>query len=180
VAFMHRPSAQSDPISPLGHHWQDATHISYGVATAGVYSRLWQLEGSIFNGREPDENRWDFDFATLDSYSGRLTANPSGRWSVAGWYGFLKSPEALHPDEYVRKSAEDLVVAGAAPGAGVRHQLTGCGLHPRDRVYSSWYDRHRLPRLRERHSSQPGADVRDSRAVGNRGLRPRAAEAHGD
>ena len=24
VAFMHRPSAQNDPLAPLGHHWQDA------------------------------------------------------------------------------------------------------------------------------------------------------------
>src|SRR6185437_9103952 len=52
VAFMHRPSAQSDPLAPLGHHWQDATHISFGVVTAGIYSRAVKLEGSVFNGRE--------------------------------------------------------------------------------------------------------------------------------
>jgi len=112
VAFMHRPSAQSDPFSPLGHHWQDATHISYGVATAGLYSRLWQLEGSVFNGREPDENRWDFDFGALDSYSGRLTLNPTGRWSVAGWYGFLASPEALHPEESLHRYGTSLLYSG--------------------------------------------------------------------
>jgi hypothetical protein len=112
VAFMHRPSAQSDPFSPLGHHWQDATHISYGVATAGLYSRRWKLEGSIFNGREPDENRWDFDFRTLDSYSGRLTVNPTGRWSLAGWYGFLESPEELHPDESVHRYGTSALYSG--------------------------------------------------------------------
>ncbi|MDQ6830842.1 MAG: hypothetical protein M3081_18420, partial [Gemmatimonadota bacterium] len=36
VAFPHRPSASSDPLAPLGHHWQDATHISFGVATAAL------------------------------------------------------------------------------------------------------------------------------------------------
>lgn len=36
VAFMHRPSAQNTLDSPLGHHWQDATHIT-GIAT--VYWR---------------------------------------------------------------------------------------------------------------------------------------------
>jgi hypothetical protein len=112
VAFMHRPSAQSDPFAPLGHHWQDATHISYGVATAGLYSRRWKLEGSIFNGREPDENRWDFDFRRLDSYAGRLTVNPSGRWSFAGWYGFLDSPEELHPEESAHRYGASALYSG--------------------------------------------------------------------
>ena len=40
VAFMHRPSAMDDPIARLGHHWQDATHISFGVLTAGVFTIL--------------------------------------------------------------------------------------------------------------------------------------------
>lgn len=112
VAFMHRPSAQSDPFATLGHHWQDATHITFGVATAGLYSRRWQLEGSIFNGREPDEDRWDFDFRTLDSYSTRLTVNPTGRWSVAGWYGFLASPEALHPDVSLHRYGASALYSG--------------------------------------------------------------------
>src|SRR5207248_11142621 len=57
VAFMHRPSAQSDPISPLGHHWQDATHISYGVATTSVYAPRSSREGSIHHRRETAEDR---------------------------------------------------------------------------------------------------------------------------
>ncbi|RYE17514.1 MAG: hypothetical protein EOP51_23750, partial [Sphingobacteriales bacterium] len=35
-AFMHRIIAMNDPDAPLGHHWQDATHITYGVATLGM------------------------------------------------------------------------------------------------------------------------------------------------
>ena len=118
VAFMHRPSDQSDPLAPLGHHWQDATHISFGVVTGGVYSRLWKLEGSVFNGREPDENRWDFDLRRLDSYSGRLTVNPTAHTSVAGWYGFLASPEALHPDERVHRYGASALYGGEGPGGG--------------------------------------------------------------
>ena len=34
-----------------------------------VHARRSKLEGSIFNGREPDETRTNFDFRTLDSYS---------------------------------------------------------------------------------------------------------------
>ena len=103
VAFMHRPSAMDNPAAPLGHHWQDATHVSFGVLTGGVYSRKWQLEGSVFNGREPDENRWNFDPIKLDSYSGRVTVNPNAHWSLAGGYGYLKSPEALNPDESMHR-----------------------------------------------------------------------------
>ncbi len=99
VAYPHRPSAMDDPLAPIGHHWQDATHISFGVITAGLYSRYAKLEGSIFNGREPDEIRTNFDYKgrSLDSYSGRLTVNPSANWSIQGSYGYIKSPEGLHP-----------------------------------------------------------------------------------
>ena len=99
VAFMHRPSAMDDPVAPLGHHWQDATHTSFGVVTVGVFGRRWKLEGSAFNGREPDEHRWNFDTIRLDSYAGRLTVNPSDRWSLSAAYGFLHSPEAHAPEE---------------------------------------------------------------------------------
>ncbi len=105
VAFPHRPSAADDPLAPLGHHWQDATHITFGVLTAGLFTRTAKFEASWFNGREPDENRTDFDYAgrRLDSYSARLTVNPGQRWSVSGWYAYLKSPEELHPDESLHR-----------------------------------------------------------------------------
>lgn len=114
VAFMHRPSAMDNPLAPIGHHWQDATHISFGVLTAGVYSRQWKLEGSLFNGREPNDQRWDFDPIKLDSYSGRLTFNPDKHWSLTAGYGYLESPEALHPDE-----SEHRVVASALQGTAI-------------------------------------------------------------
>jgi hypothetical protein len=103
VAFMHRPSAMDNPLAPIGHHWQDATHISFGVLTAGIFTHTWKLEGSVFNGREPDDNRWDFDPIKLDSYSGRFTINPTDRWSIEAGYGYLKSPEATRPAESVHR-----------------------------------------------------------------------------
>lgn len=103
VAFMHRPSAMDNPFAPLGHHWQDATHISFGVFTAGLFGRSWKLEGSVFNGREPNEERWDFDRMKLDSYSGRLTVNPGPAWSLSAGYGYLSSPEVLSPDESIHR-----------------------------------------------------------------------------
>jgi hypothetical protein len=118
VAFMHRPSAQNDPLAPISHHWQDATHISFGVLTAGLYSRQWKLEGSWFNGREPDENRWNLDLRGLDSYSGRLTVNPTGRVSLSGWYGYMPSPEALHPDEPVHRYGASAMYGGRGLDGG--------------------------------------------------------------
>ena len=111
VAFPHRPSAMDDPLAPLGHHWQDATHISFGVVTAGVYTRYAKLEGSIFNGREPDEIRTNFDYKgrSLDSYAGRLTVNPSGNWSLQGSYGYLKSPEGLHPELSLHRTTASIL-----------------------------------------------------------------------
>jgi hypothetical protein len=103
VAFMHRPSAMDDLMAPLGHHWNDATHISFGVLTAGIFTRRLRVEASWFNGREPDESRWNFDPIKLDSYSGRITLNPNANWSFTAGYGFLKSPEILHPDESMRR-----------------------------------------------------------------------------
>jgi hypothetical protein len=108
VAFMHRPSAMDDPIAPLGHHWQDATHISFGVLTAGIFTRRWKLEGSYFNSREPNEQRWDFDRIRLDSYSGRLTVNPDSQWSLTLGHGFLKSHEALNPDVSKRRTTASM------------------------------------------------------------------------
>ncbi len=99
--FMHRPSAMDDPDAPLGHHWQDSTHVTFGVATAGlVWSRFGgiKIEGSVFTGREPDEDRYDFDQPEFDSYSGRISWNPTQNLALQVSYGYIKSPEALEPD----------------------------------------------------------------------------------
>jgi hypothetical protein len=88
-------------MSPLGHHWQDSTHISFGVLTAGLYTRYAKIEGSWFNGREPDENRWDFDLRKPDSWSTRLSVNPIANLSAQLSYGELRSPEALRPESSV-------------------------------------------------------------------------------
>jgi hypothetical protein len=99
VAYMHRPSALNDPFAPLAHHWTDATHITYGVISAGVFTRELKLEATLFNGREPDEDRYDFDFHPLDSYGVRMSFNPGPHWALSGSYGHLVEPEALHPGE---------------------------------------------------------------------------------
>jgi hypothetical protein len=104
TAFPHRMSAINNPLAPISHHWQDSSHITFGVLTAGVSRGNWQADGSFFNGREPDEKRWDIDPIRFNSYSGRLTYNPGPNWSFQGSYGYLKSPEALRPAEDLRRT----------------------------------------------------------------------------
>jgi hypothetical protein len=102
-AFMHRFSGMDDPAAPITHHWLDSTHITFGVVTAGLVRGAWKLEGSVFNGREPDQNRWNFDPLRLDSYAGRLSFNPTPDWALQVSYGVLKSPEQLTPDVSQRR-----------------------------------------------------------------------------
>jgi hypothetical protein len=97
VAYPHRYSASADPFATLAHHWQDATHITFGVLTAGLVTRVAKLEGSWFNGREPDERRYDFDLRRPDSYSVRLSLAPAPSTSAQVSYGYLASPETLRP-----------------------------------------------------------------------------------
>jgi hypothetical protein len=93
VAYPHRVSSFPNPIAPIGHHWLDSTHIAFGVATAGVYGRRWKAEGSVFNGREPDSERHDFDLDALNSYAGRFWLLPSDRWALQVSAGQLNEAE---------------------------------------------------------------------------------------
>jgi hypothetical protein len=110
--FMHRPSAMDDPDAPLGHHWQDSTHVTFGVATAGlVWSRFGgiKIEGSIFTGREPDEDRYNFDQPDFDSYSGRISWNPTQNLALQVSYGYIHSPEALEPEVNRHRTMASLI-----------------------------------------------------------------------
>ena len=97
--FMHRISGMDDPEAPIGHHWFDSTHITWGVVTAGYSTRTWKIEASAFKGREPDQHRWDVETPKLDSWSVRAFWNPTRNLSLQASTGRLASPEQLHPDE---------------------------------------------------------------------------------
>ena len=123
AAFPHRFTALSDPLAPLGHHWFDSTHITFGVVTAGIFTTTWKLEGSWFNGREPDENRYNFDLRTPDSASARLSVNPTPDLSAQVSWGRLASPEALEPTTSVQRTTASATrndrLAGDASDIGV-------------------------------------------------------------
>jgi hypothetical protein len=115
VTFMHRQSASEDPEAPLGHHLQDSTHTSFGVVTTGFIFNLskldlsklgfLKLEGSAFNGHEPNEERWSIQLAPLDSWSFRVNEAPTRNWIGQYSYGRLSHPEALEPGDQTRQSA---------------------------------------------------------------------------
>jgi hypothetical protein len=97
ATFMHRFSAMAMPEAPIGHHWLDSTHIAFGVLTGGVVLDRVKVEVSAFNGREPDERRWNIERPRFNSWSARMSWNPSPSWSMQGSFGRLKEPEQLEP-----------------------------------------------------------------------------------
>lgn len=105
TAFMHRASASENPAAPLSHHLQDSSHISFGVFTTGFSYRWFKLEGSVFNGREPGENRYNFEANPWNSRSARLSFAPNNNWSMQISHGFLRNPEALEPGDVRRTTA---------------------------------------------------------------------------
>ncbi len=109
TAFPHRPSALRNPVAPIAHHWLDATHLSFGVVTAGVYGRRWKMEGSAFNGREPDDRRRNIETGALDSLSARLTWLPGPRWAAQASAGRLTEAEAS--SEHATRQSATLVTA---------------------------------------------------------------------
>jgi hypothetical protein len=120
VSFMHRPAAENDPLSPVGHHWQDANHQTFGVVTAGMNTRTVRLEASVFNPREPDENHQVVDYrgAKLDSYSGRVSWAPTGRIVTSSWWGYLGSHSRLDPTARMHRYGGSLLVAARGPRGG--------------------------------------------------------------
>jgi hypothetical protein len=102
-AFPHRISDSEDPAAPLGHHFEDSTHIASDVITLGAAYRNFRLEASGFHGREPDEDRWDIDSGKIDSWSARFASNPASNWSLQYSFAQLHSPEAIAPNEDIRR-----------------------------------------------------------------------------
>lgn len=123
-AFMHRFSGLDNPEAPLGHHWLDATHITFGVVTAGWVHRDFKLEASAFNGREPDQHRKDIELRRLDSWSARATWNPDAHWSLQLSHGFLDSPEQLSPEVSVTRTTASAMHHRALADGRVQWQST--------------------------------------------------------
>jgi len=116
-AFMHREAIMDSPEAPITHHWLDSTHISFGVLTAGVVVDRVKLELSRFNGREPDQHRWNIETGPLDSTAVRASWNPTAELSLQGSWGHFEEPEQLEPGvDQKRWSASALYAREVASG----------------------------------------------------------------
>ncbi len=125
VAYMHRVSASDLPLAPLSHHLQDSTHTSFGVITTGFDVSRLRIEGSVFNGREPDEKRYTIQFAPLDSWSARLSVAPTKNWTAQYSYGRLEHPEAQEPGSQRRQTASVEYVLPFARGSWATSVIWG-------------------------------------------------------
>ena len=115
-AFMHRTSGMRIPEAPLAHHWLDSTHITMGVVTVGAQRGDWTFEVSRFNGREPDQHRWNIETHGLDSTSARLTWSPTPGWSLQVSHGDIRNPEVTQPDVYIRRTTASATYEGLYEG----------------------------------------------------------------
>jgi len=105
TAFPHRASAAELPQATLSHHDEDSTHISYNVVTAELARRSVHIEAGGFCGREPGENRWNFGFGPMDSWTSRLTWLPARNWQAQISTGRLHHPEAIGSGDEERTTA---------------------------------------------------------------------------
>jgi len=106
--YMHRPSGAINPTTPISHHFMDATHITHGVLTGGVFDDRFQAEVSWFNGLESDTRRWRPEVPRLDSWSVRLILFPRASWVAQASYGRLHEPERLHPGVDLNRASVSL------------------------------------------------------------------------
>ena len=115
-AFMHRDAIMDSPEAPISHHWLDSTHIVFGVLTGGLVLDRFKVEVSRFNGREPDQHRWNIETGPLDSTSVRLSWNPTAELALQGSWGHFEDSEQLEPGvDQKRWSASALYAREVAP-----------------------------------------------------------------
>jgi hypothetical protein len=116
-AYMHRESIMDSPEAPISHHWLDSQHITFGVLTGGVVLDRFKLELSRFNGREPDQRRWNIETGPLDSTAARVSWNPTDELALQASWADLKEPEQLEPGvDQKRWSASAMYARELSPG----------------------------------------------------------------
>ncbi len=139
-AFMHRASGVRSPEAPLTHHWLDSTHITMGVVTLGMQRGAWTVEVSRFNGREPDQHRWNLETHGLDSTSARLTFSPAPGWSLQASHGDIREPEVTESGVHIRRDTVSVSHEGLLLG---RPWATTLAWGRNDKTTRNW--RYSLP-----------------------------------
>ena len=95
VSYMHRPSALKDPLAPMSHHETNPAHVANGLVTGGAKAGGLTLEASVFNARPGDDDAYDFDVASLSSWSARASYTAAG-WTAQGSVGEMRDAGGAH------------------------------------------------------------------------------------
>ena len=86
-----------NPLAPISHHWLDATHITFGVVTAGIACARVESRGlGVQRPRTRRPARWNLDLAPLDSVSARVWYLPTPQLALQISAGHLEEAEADH------------------------------------------------------------------------------------
>ena len=140
--YPHRASALANPVGPISHHWLESTS-TFGVVTLGVHNQRWKAEASVFNGREPDDSRVDFDFGGFDSVAARVSFLPTERMAIQVSGARLRSAWTDFPFEIRMPPPDSLRRRFITGRLGWRHLGDESALgtnHARERVALGFLD----------------------------------------
>lgn len=93
--FFDRLSSGDSPLAPIYVQRPEAAEAAAGVVTGGWAHGDWKVEGSGFTGRAPLPNR--LMTPGVDSWSVRLSLNPTARLSLQTSFAVLHSPNSQLP-----------------------------------------------------------------------------------
>ena len=90
VPYMHRPSAEGNPDSPLGHNLQDGFHDVSTVFGLGYRSRRTFIEAMNFSGKAVS---WPLPLHHSDSFGVRVTQGIDDHSEVGASYADVLTPD---------------------------------------------------------------------------------------
>lgn len=82
VPVAPRASAEDFAEAPFTYRIQETLHEATRVATGGFATRFVSLEGSVFHESHPRPRYTSIDDGAIDSWSGRVTVNPTPNLAV--------------------------------------------------------------------------------------------------
>jgi hypothetical protein len=93
--YFDRQSAGDSPLAPIELQRPEPAEAAAGVLTGGWTHGDWKLEGSGFKGRAPRPDQ--LATPNLDSWSVRLSVNPTKSLALQTSWAVLTSPSSLSP-----------------------------------------------------------------------------------
>ena len=90
VPYMHRPSAEGNPDSPLGHNLQDSFHDASTVFGVGLRLRRTFIEATRFSGKAV---KWPLPLHHPDSFGVRVTQGIDDHSELGASYADVLTPD---------------------------------------------------------------------------------------